>query len=530
MDDGDDDTDKQRELGQQQAAGVLASLQDRYHAILQQLQEEEEKESVMRAKLKSHTEQRQFAERQVQVQRQRQQQQMRRAPTSSSPIAPGGGSSGNGNGTGTGGGGDLRTHAWPERMQSSADFSKQSLAALSAYVDQLEAQAHSDAVRRATNSFGRGGDDGGGGGRALSSASAAANNPTDGGGSPSLRLLDYTDINRELERTVVVTFMGTSSVQVPVDDTTTFADVLEEALRYFSLPPTGALLMDLQNCAWPLGKRVLAFFATDLTPPFVKLVQRRHAILPLDAADIVDREADDDNDADWFNGRGGGGGGIDDAEKQRLLQSDSAGVNPAGGAAGGPTTSRPVDRLAVCGYVLLFLQLAQLAAFLALALLFNPVARLGAVQGVVDRLLFSSTAFDASAATSGVVDDFDAITTPAQFWLWLQGPFQDQFANGSLVPTNYSDICELSTAFPNYVGNDTTGHYCVDSGATTAEAICAGTAAGAGACQIMRGTTTCPQWETLEVCTASFGAFALNTYNVIMGPARLVQHLSLIHI
>ena len=118
----------------------------------------------MRAKLKSHTEQRQFAERQVQVQRQRQQQQMRRAPTSSSPIAPGGGSSGNGNGTVTGGGGDLRTHAWPERMQSSADFSKQSLAALSAYVDQLEAQAHSDAVRRATNSFGRGGDDGGGGG------------------------------------------------------------------------------------------------------------------------------------------------------------------------------------------------------------------------------------------------------------------------------------------------------------------------------------------------------------------------------
>ncbi len=43
--------------------------------------------------------------------------------------------------------------------------------------------------------------------------------------------------------------------------------------RYFSLPATGALLVDYQNCAWPLRQRVMAYFAPDLTPPLVKLIQ-----------------------------------------------------------------------------------------------------------------------------------------------------------------------------------------------------------------------------------------------------------------
>ena len=404
---------------------------------------------------------------------------------------------------------DLKAHAWPLRLRSSADSSKASLAALAAYVEQLEVQAA--AFRRA----------GGGGGDGVaehSTAFAAAAAEASAVGSGSLHPLDYSDINRELKRHVVVTFLGTSSLQVPVTETTTFADVLEESLRYFSLPPTGALLMDLQNCAWPLSKRVIDFYANDLTPPFVKLFQRRRAIVPFDTADLFEH-----------TGMGGANEGNDDladaeAERQNLLETrhDSSAARRGGGR-GGKGAQR-TDSMQRCGFILVALQLLQVVAFVSLALLFNPVGRIASVRRVVEAVLFSEAAFSASASTAGVLESFKSITSESDFWLWVQGPLGDRFANNSLVAPSYQSICSSSGAsgLTAYHGDNFTGHYCASTNTTTALDICTG--AFTDACQIMRGEYTCPVWESLPICGASFGAFALNDFNVIMGPARLEQH------
>eukprot|EP00750_Incisomonas_marina_P010865 INCI16314.11.p1 GENE.INCI16314.11~~INCI16314.11.p1 ORF type:complete len:1054 (+),score=186.10 INCI16314.11:95-3256(+) len=501
----------------QQTTGTLdtplASLQTRYNAVVRQLQEEREKETVMRAKLKAHVEQQQF------IASQRKQSEHQRSNASETTGGERENSGGrtqsnlritNNNRSGRNSPEkDLKAHAWPLRLRSSADSSKASLAALAAYVEQLEVQAA--AFRRA----------GGGGGDGVaehSTAFAAAAAEASAVGSGSLHPLDYSDINRELKRHVVVTFLGTSSLQVPVTETTTFADVLEESLRYFSLPPTGALLMDLQNCAWPLSKRVIDFYANDLTPPFVKLFQRRRAIVPFDTADLFEH-----------TGMGGANEGNDDladaeAERQNLLETrhDSSAARRGGGR-GGKGAQR-TDSMQRCGFILVALQLLQVVAFVSLALLFNPVGRIASVRRVVEAVLFSEAAFSASASTAGVLESFKSITSESDFWLWVQGPLGDRFANNSLVAPSYQSICSSSGAsgLTAYHGDNFTGHYCASTNTTTALDICTG--AFTDACQIMRGEYTCPVWESLPICGASFGAFALNDFNVIMGPARLEQH------
>ena len=435
----------------------LSSLRQRYQQVLRQLQEEDEKEAVMRAKLSAHLEQRQFAQQATghrkvsSSERQNDEKNNLPPPQSDQKLAF-----------------EPETFVDILASETNGNSSKASLAALATFVDRLEEDAklqhHAESI----------------------------------GGISTFQSLDYTDLNQELGRSVIVSFVGASSVQIPVDDSTTFGDVLQESLRYFSLPSTGALLMDLQNSAWPLGKRVLDCFPNDLTPPFIKLVQRRRAIIPFDTVDIVEKRGDDEIDDS-------------DAERQTLLATSDE--------SGSRTTKRAINPVTGCGYLMVFLQLLQICIFLAIAVLFNPVPRIMLVNRVVEQALFSSEAFAASPVTTNVVSSFSEITSEQEFWMWMQGPLEDRFAY-SLATYDYASVC--TGQYPFYSGNDVDGHYCTTVNGSDPQSICNQTLTNA--CQIMRGETTCLSWTSLPVCVSSFGAFAVNDVNLIMGPARLIQH------
>ena len=447
---------------------LYADLQERYMTAQQKFKEEQEKETLLWQKLKPHLE--------------AQEQRMQSVRTGSgrgnvergvlSHVAIGA-SALDVAGTGVDPhGATTKDHslvdlAWPQQLLSSTDFSLASVAALTAYVDQMEAQVQ---------------------------VQTRANAQYD----HTWRPLDFLDVCEELERSVVVTFLGSSSVELPIHRDTTFGDILHEAVRYFSLPPTGALLFDLQNCAWPLEKRVLDFYAADLTPPFVRLVQRLRAIMPFDTADIIEDS---------------GGGEVlreQDGESETLLRPTDSSKQRKGVTC---------DPILGCAYSLVFFQLLQMALFIALALMFNPVSRIAKVHSVIDKVLFSESAFAASTATGGLVDTFDMITGESDFWAWMAGPMYDHVVS-SLV-TNYSDLCVAPTPF--YNGNDADGHYCTSLAGTNSTKVCDGTSSDTTVCQIMRGLQTCATLNSLDMCASSLGAFAVNGYNILMGPVQIAQ-------